>query len=248
MLVPLVKFPLVLVLLILFAQGSISQSLIPDSSASPGYKNAIAFYNGSLAEELHLYNGIEDKGYPYQFAEGTPYFITNNWSEGTLKYEGKWYENVPLLYDAAADEVVYLYFNKISRIKLIKEKVSEFSIQDHHFIQISSNSPAAKSIAPGFYDQLYAGKISLLAKRAKSIQKTMRQSGEEVRVFDKDHYYLKKGYEIYPVSNKRSFLRNLSDKRKELLQYIRQNKLSFRKDMEKSMSQTIAYYNQLISA
>ena len=87
MLNQLVKLPPVLILLLLFYNQSLSQRLRPTSSL-PAYKNAIAFYNQSLREELHLFNGKEEQAYPYQFSEGTPYFLSNKWSKGTLDYDG----------------------------------------------------------------------------------------------------------------------------------------------------------------
>lgn len=241
----LVKFSLALIALTLIYYNSISQSLVPDTSSSPAYKNAVALYNQSLTEELHVFNGREDKGYTQQFSVGTPYFLTDNWSKGTLKYDGKMYENVSLLYDVAKDEVVYLYFDNMSRIRLAKQKVSGFSIMGHDFIHIIPDSLHSSPVAPGFYDELHHGKTSLLAKRTKNIQSFIRQSGEEFKVFSKDHYYIKKGDDYITVSNKRSFLRNLNDKRKELQQYIRRNKLNFKKDLENAMTKTLSYYDQL---
>lgn len=239
------KFYLALLLSIIIYNNCFSQSLVADSS-SPGYKNAVAFYNQSLSEELHLFNGREDKGYTQQFHSGTPYFISNKWSVGSVKYDGKLYENVSLLYDVARDEVVYLYFDKISRIQLAKEKVAAFSIMGHDFVHITQDSLRSASVVPGFYDQLYHGKVSLLARRTKNIQTFIQQSAEVNDVFSKDHYFIKKGQEYFPISNKRSFLNNLSDKKKELQQYIRRNNLNFKKDIENAMTKTLAYYDQLI--
>ncbi len=227
--------------------NSKSQSLRPDTSSLPAYKNAVALYNQALKEELHLFNGREEKGYPYQFTEGIPYFLTNKWSKGTLNYDGKIYEDVSLLYDAARDELVYLYFNNASAVMLIKDRVEGFSIMGHNFIHITPDSLHSSSIAPGFYDELYYGNNSLLAKRTKNIQTNIRQSGAEIKVFYKDHYYLLKGDKYYAVSNKKSFLSSLGDKRKELQQYIRQNKLKFKKDIENTMIKTLAYYDKLIN-
>src|SRR3954468_14149899 len=96
-------------LLSMLSYSSGSQSLVPDSSSPAAYKSAVAFYSQSLTEELHLFKGREDKGYSKEFMEGTPYFLTENWSEGTLKYDGKVYENVSLLYDVAEDELKCQY-------------------------------------------------------------------------------------------------------------------------------------------
>lgn len=242
----LVTFSLVLMLTMLVNSDSKSQGLGLDTSSLPAYKNAVTFYNKTLKEELHLFNGKEDKGYAYQFTEGTPYFLTNKWSKGSLNYNGEIYEDVSLLYDAARDELVYLYFDNASAIRLIKDKVSGFSVMGHHFIHITPDSLHSSSIAPGFYDELYNGNNKLIAKRTKNIQTNIRQSGAEMKVFYKDHYYLRKSDKYYPVNNKRSFLSNLSDKKKELQQYIRQNRLNFKKDIENAMTKTLAYYDQLI--
>ncbi len=239
------KCYVVLLLPVMLYHSSFSQSIKPDTSSSPEYKNALAFYNQSLSEELHLFNGREYKGYTDKFSEGTPYFQSDKWSKGTLYYEGKMYENVSLLYDEVKDELVYLYFDNASSVRLGKERVSAFSIMSHNFINILSDSIHASSITPGFYDELYHGNNSLIAKRTKNIQTSLRQSGAEIKVFYKDHYYLRRGDRYEAVSNKKTLLHNLSDKRKELQQYIRQNKLSFRKDMENAMTKTVAYYDQL---
>ncbi len=240
------KFPLVLILTISIYSNSKSQGLSPDTSSLPAYKNAVAFYNETLREELHLFNGKEDKVYPYQFTEGTPYFLTNKWSKGALKYDGKMYEDVSLLYDEARDQLVYLYFDNASAVRLIKDKVEGFSIMGHNFIHLTPDSLHSSSLAPGFYDELYRGNNSLLAKRTKNIQTNIRQSGAEIKVFGRDYYYIRKGDNFYSVSNKKSFMQNLSNKRKELQQYIRQNGLNFKKDMENAMVKTLAYYHELI--
>ena len=245
--IQLTKFFLTSLLITVISIHSLSQELLADSSSSPDYKNAVTFYNHSLNEELHVFNGKEDKEYFYKFNEGTPYFITDKWTKGTLDYDGKLYENVSLLYDVLKDEVVYLYFDRISRIRLQKEKVYAFSISGHNFIHVTPDSLSSSSVAAGFYDLLYQGKIALLAKRTKNIQTFIRQNSEEFKVFSKDHYYIKKGDDYYQVSSKKSFIGILTDKRKELQQYIRQNKLNFNKNKEYAMMQTLAYYDQIIN-
>ena len=244
--IQLTKFYLVSLLLIINIR-SLSQQILADSSSSLGYKSAVAFYNDTLHEELNVFNGREDKGYVYKFVEGTPYFITDSWAKGTLNYEGKPYADVSLLYDVFKDELVYLYLDKISRVRLSKEKVSGFFISGHHFIQLTPDSVRSSSLPAGFYDELYHSSVSLLVKRTKNIQSFIRQTTEEFKVFSKDHYYLRKRDNYFAVGGKKSFLQNLSDKRKELQQYIKQNKLNFKKNPEMAMIQTLAYYDQLIN-
>lgn len=234
------------IVLLLYTRLS-AQGLQPDSSSSlPAIKNIVDFYNKSLSEQLHLYNGKEYKDYPYQFNEGHPYFLSNNWSKGTLNYNGELYEEVPMLYDVVKDELVILHFDNRSKICLIKEKISAFSLLAHSFVNIQPKKINSSTITEGFYDLLYPGKTSLFAKRTKNIQTFYRQSVSEIKIFKKDHYYLLKKNIYYPVSGRRSFLHQLTDKRKEIQQYIKKNRLSFKNDVENAMVKILAYYDQIM--
>src|SRR3954447_21073730 len=125
------KFRLILPVLLLLCDTLLSQSILPDTSAPEGYKNAVALYNTSIREELHLFNGRESNDYNHPFVQGTPYFITANWSKGRVEMEGKVYDTVSLLYDVVKDQLFFLYFNNISGVQLDKEKVAGFSIMGH---------------------------------------------------------------------------------------------------------------------
>lgn len=241
------KTPLIFVIVLLLYTRLSAQGLQPDSSSSlPVFKNIVDFYNKSLSEQLHLYNGKEYKEYPYQFNEGHPYFLSGNWSKGTLSYDGKVYEEVPMLYDVVQDELVILHFDNRSKISLIKEKISAFSLLAHSFVNIQTKNINSSTITEGFYDLLYQGKTSLFAKRTKNIQTFYRQSVSEIKILKKDHYYLLKKNIYYHVSSRRTFLHQLTDKRKEIQQYIKKNRLNFKKDAEKSMVKILVYYDQIM--
>lgn len=239
-----VKLLLVLILPVLQTYSAKSQNLVTDSSVS-SFAKAVDVYNASLAQELGLFNGRDDKEYAYNFDEGTPYFITNKWSTGTVDYDGKTYDNVSLLYDVARDELMFLYFDKISRVRLLKEKVAGFTLLGHSFINLMTDSSQTTYYLSGFYDRLYHGNVSLLVKRTKNIQTSYRQTGFDRKVFDNNHYYLQKANEMFAVKSKKSFLEHLGDKRKEMQQFMRQNNLNFRRDKETTMTKTLAYYNEL---
>jgi hypothetical protein len=223
---------------------AISQSLLPDASSSPAVKNAINFYSTSLTEQLRLYNGKEYQDYPLPFDEGHPYFIKTDWSKGTVDYDGNTYGDVSILYNTVTDEVIILASNKVLKIQLIKEKVEGFSLSGHSFLNLSRDSLLSADMTAGFYDVLTKDKISLLARRTKNIQ-TYATHKLELKVFKKDHFYLKKNNAYFPIHTKKSLLKQLSDKKKEIQQYIKQNKLRFRKDPENVMVKITEYYNQL---
>lgn len=239
-----IKTLVLFVLFLALRSKSESQTLEPDSTASPDVKNALVVYNASLANQLRLYNGKEYKEYQYSFELGQPFFFHSDWSKGTVMYDGGFYKDVSILYNIVTDQLIIQNHHNFSKIQLIKDKVASFSLLGHSFINIPRDSLLSTNLKPGYYDILSTGNITLLARRTKNIQETVRQTVEH-KIYGKDHFYVKKNNNYVPIQTKKSFLELFPDKKKEIQQYIRKNKLRFRKDQENVMFKVVAYYNQL---
>jgi len=239
-----VKLLLIFVILFALRKPAVSQKIAIDSPSTPALANAMALYNNAFATQLPIFNGREYPDYRRPFTKGQPYYITDKWSIGTVKYEGVTYTDVSIQYNIVTDQVVILHSNGVSKIQLIKGLVSAFSFLDHSFINIPRDSLVSTGMPPGFYDILTPGKLSLLARRTKNIQSYPRLT-VELEIFSKDHYYLKSDGVYSPVSTKKRFLAQFDDKRKEIQQFIKQHKLNYRRDQENTMVKAVEYYNQL---
>ena len=236
---------MIVIAFVIVHTNTLSQSLVPDTASSPAENNVIKFYNAALSEQLHLYNGKEYKDYAMPFDEGSPYFINTGWSNGTVDYDGKNYKDVSLFYNVVNDDVIIADHNKALKILLIKEKVAGFSLLGHSFLNLSRDSLFSTDMHPGFYDVLATGKISLLARRTKSIKTTTKQK-VEFKVYENNHFYVKKNRSYFPVYNKSSLLEQFGERKKEMEQYMKQNRFKFNSDAENVMIKTIEYYNQLM--
>jgi hypothetical protein len=240
---PLIKPAILIALFFTVANNAIAQGLQADTS-KPLEAEMVVLYNQIFTPQLHLYNGKEYRGYNTRFSENTPYFVNSSLFNGTVIYDGSSYQDVPMQYDMVADDLIILNYNKISKIRLIKDKVRSFTMLGHTFINLPPDSVASTGLAEGFYDLLYIGKTSVLARRTKNIQ-TFYASTTETKVFSKDQYYVRKNGKYFSVSSKSSFLNQLSDKKKEIKQYIKDNRIKFRKNFENAMVKIMGYYNQL---
>ncbi|WP_147204112.1 hypothetical protein [Segetibacter aerophilus] len=235
---------LISVIFLCFSIPGISQALVPDSSLSPAAKSAISFYSTTLKEQLRLYNGKEYQEYILPFDEGHPYFIQTNFNKGTINYDGNTYSDVSILYNLVTDEVIILNASQVLKIQLLKERIKAFSVLGHTFLHLEPDTGLTKNITSGFYDILTVGKTSLLARRTKNIQTYTKQK-LELKVFEKDHFYLKKNNTYIQIRGKKSLLEQFDDKKKEIQQYIKQNNLNYRRAAENFMIKTTEYYNQL---
>ena len=94
------------------------------------------------------------------------------------------------------------------------------------------------------FSKCFTGKIDLLARHTKNIQTTVRDV-VETNVFSKDHRYVRSNHVFIEISSKKALLKQMNDKRKELQQFIKQNKLNYRKNGEEAMVRIVEYYNQI---
>src|SRR5258706_8102277 len=163
------------------ANKSFSQTDQSDSSLyQQSIQNVIEVYYKSVGENSHLYNGSEYVPYNYQ-GNKNPYFETGTLQNAAIGYDGVVYNNVPLAYDIYKEEVIINKYNQNFRIKLVNDKITWFSVLDHTFIRIVRDSSNSALPVTGFYDKLYSGTVTVLAKRKKKIEETITLTGANVQ-------------------------------------------------------------------
>lgn len=229
-------------------KNSSAQATLRDTvSQSNSYKNAVKLYNASLSNHSPLFNGPEYYFYD-PLIKGNAYFLDiNAFTPGSIFYDGALYTGVPMLYDVFKDEVVVLLYNHFSKFSLLTEKVKSFDYLERHFVNIKADTLAANTpIQPGFYDELYNKKLQVLVKVSKNLQNHTNGIGIPEAFFNlKKEFYIKKNSIYYSISGKRSFINILKDRRKDIQQYIRTNKINYREDPEAAMVKIAAYYDSL---
>ena len=204
-------------------------------------------YNKAIGQQSRLYNGQEHNPYS-PFIKGTAYFSdVNDFNPGTVTYDGIFYKDVPMMYDLYKDVVVAQLYNKFSTYCLINERVQSFDLLHHHFVYIVADSLNVKvGINTGFYDQLYSGNnLAVLVKRSKAIQSTSSSNTIETYFTSSKSFYLRKGNNYYSISGQSSLLNILKDKKKDLQQYIKTNKIKFKKAPEETMVAIVSRYDEL---
>jgi len=88
------------------------------------------------------------------------------------------------------------------------------------------------------------GKRGILVPPANAAEASIVE-GVERTVLVSSHYYIKKDGIMYPVWKESDITDILQDKKKEIKQFIKKNKLKFRKDKDNVLVQIAAYYEQI---
>jgi hypothetical protein len=246
------KISILCFLSVVFIGKSFGQAALNDSSyvQTALAQNTANFYK-AIGQESRLYNGHEYPPYdPHLKGNALFPYDVQGWEYGDVTYDGIVYKNVPLKYDIFKDVAIVLLYNKFSMFALLSTKVHDFSFANHHFVRIVADSLGKNDagLTTGFYDQLYGGKIEIVAKRSKTLQNSTNNvtSSPETYFISRDDYYLKKGNTYYSLSKSQgSVLKLLKDKKNELQQYLKDNKIRFRDDPEGTMAKMAAYYDQI---
>lgn len=215
-----------------------------DSSAA--IKSALSFYRKALKPETGLYNGRQYLSYSATINDGYPYFEYGDVQNGSVVYDNVLYENVPILFDVVKNEIVISDSAQFLKMYLNNEQVSSFTILNHKFIKLgdSAETPGIKN---GFYEVLYNGNnVSFYKKQTKNIQEKMGIiTGFERYIVMSEEYFLKKENKFYDAGSKKAVLNILKDKKNELNQFIKQNKLKLKKQNEPAFIQLLQYYDTL---
>lgn len=222
------------------ASRASAQAPAPDSSTySKPAADVIDYFTAHIAGQSELYNGAAYMMMPPP-GTGSYYFGDKNYcTPGTIRFNGTWYKNLPILYDVYHDRMITYMDNDLFVLDSLK--ISDVYLLDHHFCYM--NQPG---LVPGFYDVLYKGKSQVVVKWIKAInEEIVSQRAVQTNVRDKSQLYLKKGNSYFPVTGKSSFATIFSEKKKEIKQFIHDQKIDYGKDKEAAAVAVAGYYDQL---
>jgi hypothetical protein len=222
---------------------AIAQNSANTPTTLPVIVNAGDVYNPFIEKQSRLYNGIEHQGYSFKI-KGHAYFIQKELTKGTLVYDELEFANVPIMYDLLKEQVIIQHYNSFSKVGLVSEKVKEFTLYNHHFIRLVVDSTSHMPLTTGFYDEVYKGLLTVLIRRTKWIEETVKDELER-EFISLDLFYIQKGGTYYSIRNYKGLLAVLKDKSKEIKQYLRKSRIKYRKGPENAIVKAAVYYDSL---
>jgi hypothetical protein len=223
-----------------------SQHLLADTAfVASAEKSAIEKYSRSLGVGSHLLNGIQYKEYnPHSDDIGNPFFVSDDWVEGSVFYDGQRYDQVAILYDLVREKVVIEHPYSGTKLELITEKIGYFSLPDHWFVRLNADTIKDSPITTGFYDLLYNGPTRFYAKRQKIQRDHIVGRDILVEFSVNDRLYLYKNGVYYPVKGKASVFSVLADRKTDIRKFLRKNKINIRRNPEKAISRVVSFYDE----
>ncbi len=224
-----------------FCYYASGQSLEPaDGKLAEAYDSAAVSYFANQSRTLAIYNGRVFYGYPGMLGHAF-YPDETSWQTGSILYDDTWYHAIRLMYDIHKDEVLILQPNNIP-IRLFSERVQKFYYQDMTFVHLVRDKDNV--IKSGFYQRLTEGNVTILVKRIKKIDEKIEGYEVERKFIPADQYYVLKDGSYHVIGKQKSLVNLLKDNKQNIPQYLKQQKLKYKTNKEKTIVAIAEFYNQ----
>lgn len=211
---------------------------------SKAVSSARSQYMKSMGTGSYLYNSVAYERY-WNGMVGHPFFISEEFRQGNLYYNGVLYEDVPLMYDLSRDQLITKNFLKELNVKLLGEKVGYFIIGKNYFTRVVADSNNSSSIPTGFYERLYKGSVTVLGKYEKKIEHSLRAEDKITKLVEHDHYFIEKDGKYHLITGESDLLSLFKEQRGELRKFLNRREINFKKDPAGTIVQAVTYYEQL---
>lgn len=180
----------------------------------------------------------------YLKVSGDQFFLSDKFLKGSLTFNGRRFNNLDLMYDIADDELI-LKGESYPTIILNKEMVDSFSLFfGNHIYHIINMGNDSSSLMKGYINVLYEGPSALYVKHIKRIQ-PLAVDGRVDLFYQEHRTFLLKEDKIHQVKGKQSLLHLLSDREREIREYIRSRRIKLVSRDPDSFIPLLRYYDSL---
>jgi hypothetical protein len=220
------------------------QSYYDDSALVSGSsKYLVNFYNKTRHDLNRIYNGPFHYSYPI-IKKGSPYFSGEAWQKGSVTYEEIIYDSVVMKYDLVKDQLIVMIEERGHMpLELFSPRIKEFSYKGLMFIYIPRKTPL--SLKEGFYQQLSNGKIIALCKTENTLEQIIVDDKLEWRISQKKRYFIIDNNDSRTINRRRDLMEVVKKHRQQIINYLKERKLKFKKNKEQVIAAATDLYNKL---
>lgn len=190
-----------------------------------------------------LYNGRVWRNL-YQQIDGTQFLFSREFLPGSVTINGRTFDsnNLKFKLDIVNDELLILT-DRNTILQLNKEMVDLFTLlYENKLFRFKRLETDSLDMLSGYVNVIYDGETSLYVKYKKEIR--LRNSTGEKDTFIQSHrvYVMKDGL-LHTVNNKTSLIKLLSDRKEQLNDFIRSNKIRISRKSPESIAPVLAFYD-----
>ena len=192
-----------------------------------------------------MYNGIQYNRSFNTINNNHEYFLNSDFINGNIVYSNQPFFNVLLKYDIYNDDLIAQLpsFNSYNIIKLIQEKVSKFTINNHNFVRLSEENTT------GFYEIIYEGNNLRVYKK---YVKTLKKRLDKDFVYDvfkgKESYLFYYNNKYFQLKSKSSIIKVLPELKKDINSFYKNNNVLKKTNYDMFLEQLSSFLSTKITS
>jgi hypothetical protein len=190
-----------------------------------------------------IFDGIEYREKYVTINGNHKYFQTSEYLIGNIIYNEQPYYDIEMKYDLYNDELIVKLRNNIGFfvIKLIKEKIDNFTINNHSFVKITSND---KKFNSEIFEILFKSNDLILYKKHKKFRKEHLDKKFAYSEFSyKKEYLLYFNESYYSIKTKKNLIQLFPEHKRQINSLIRSNKRLLYSNLDTNVIQLMKIIN-----
>ena len=197
----------------------------------------------TLLGKQFLYNGRVWWNQHIQ-VRGHAFYLTSDFVSGNVILKGKLYNDLQIKYDIFSDEII-LFVNPMTIIFLNKEMVDSFNMSYENVVYTVRNFRSdSASLINGYANVLYEGPSAFYVKFLKRID-PLAVEGKYDRFYQTHRMYIMKDSNLIPFSGRKGLYKIMEDHKKELKEFVKENRLRKMKNDPFTFIPLIRYYDSI---
>ena len=195
-------------------------------------------YLREAGDRAEMFVGKMETGYASTVFINHPYWLSDEFLVGEVRYKGMVYKNVLLRYDAFLNQLVVKTPEKQANVYIPMHAVEGFTIGGLVYAKHDSEFMAVH------YDGSH---MELLEQMRVKMKENMNHENLQYEFKRNVNYYLLNDGRMYEVTNMRSVLKLYPGLEKELKRFSRMNNLNFKENRQSSLVSLVKYADELLS-
>lgn len=195
-------------------------------------------YLREAGDRAEMFVGKMETGYASTVFINHPYWLSDDFLVGEVRYKGMLYKNVLLRYDAFLNQLVVKTPEKQANVYIPMHAVEGFTIGGLVYAKHDSEFMAVH------YDGSH---MELLEQMRVKMKENMNHENLQYEFKRNVNYYLLNDGRMYEVTNMRSVLKLYPGLEKELKRFSRMNNLNFKENRQSSLVSLVKYADELLS-
>ncbi|MDF0707841.1 hypothetical protein [Flagellimonas okinawensis] len=184
-------------------------------------------------QNMELYNGPIFRERLSTASTTHPFFLQSDFTEADFVFDGQPYFGQNVKYHVHLDELLATpkYRPTGLLVRLVKNKVEEFTIEGHRFIKLDVNIEGAEQY--GYVEVLESsGENLLLKKYTKKRVETRKESQVVIEYEDTVDYILLYQGVLEDANSRGNWNSIFTEKKKDLRSFFKENRIAYRTDKD----------------